>query len=115
MPQGWAGCSVPVLANARHPTRRARVLTGTGWAVWCRRHDRRIVKAGEAILSYTPEASRIPEMPPESAQEIARGLKWRAESHAKAGMTRDASRAERDSQWWMTYSISIAQTPPDLT
>jgi hypothetical protein len=54
-------------------------------------------------------------MPPESAQEIARGLKWLAESYAKAGMTRNASQAERDSQWWMTYSISLSQIPPDRT
>ncbi len=66
-------------------------------------------------MSYTPEASRIPKMPPESAQEIARGLKWLAESYAKAGMTRNASQAERDSQWWMTYSISLSQIPPDRT
>ena len=49
-------------------------------------------------------------MPPEAAQEIARGWKWLAESYTQAGMLRDATRAERDSQWWLTYAISLAQT-----
>ena len=49
-------------------------------------------------MSDTSEASRIPKMPPEKAQEIARGLKWLAQSYAEAGMTRDATRAQRDSQ-----------------
>ena len=62
-------------------------------------------------MSYTPDASRVPVMSPEAAQEIARGLKWLAESYTTAGMVRDANRAERDSQWWLTYSISLAQTP----
>ena len=50
-------------------------------------------------------------MQPEKAQEIGRGLKWLAQSYAGAGMTREANRADRDSQWWLTYSISLAQTP----
>ncbi len=67
-------------------------------------------------MGDTPEeTSRIPKMPPENAQEIARGLKWLATSYAEAGMAREATRAERDSQWWMTYSLSLAQTPPSET
>ena len=62
-------------------------------------------------MSETPEATRVPKMPPEKAHDIARGLKWLAQSYAEAGMVRDATRAERDSQWWMTYSLSLAQTP----
>ena len=31
-------------------------------------------------MSDTPEASRIPLMPAEKAQDIARGLKWLAQS-----------------------------------
>jgi len=61
-------------------------------------------------MSDTPEVSRIPKMPPAKAQEIARGLKWLAQSYAEAGMARDSTRAEQDSQLWMTYSISLAQT-----
>jgi len=63
-------------------------------------------------MSDTPETSRIPQMAPDKAEEIARGLKWLAQSYAEAGMARDATRAERDSQWWMTYAISLAQIPP---
>ena len=63
-------------------------------------------------MSDAPEASRIPKMPPEKAQAIARGLKWLAQSYAEAGMTRDATSAERESQWWLAYSISLAGTPP---
>ena len=63
-------------------------------------------------MSDTPESSRIPLMAPEKAQQIARGLKWLAQSYAEAGMVRDATRAERDSQWWLNHSISLAQTPP---
>ena len=57
-------------------------------------------------------ASRVPKMAPEDAQDIARGLKWLAESYEKAGYARAATRAERDSQWWLTYAISLAQTKP---
>jgi hypothetical protein len=63
-------------------------------------------------MSDTPETSRIPLMEAGKAQEIARGLKFLAQSYAEAGMTRDASRAASDSQWWLAYSISLAQTPP---
>lgn len=64
------------------------------------------------ITEGHPEESRIPKMPAEKAQEIARGYKWLSQSLAEAGITREATRAERDSNWWMAYSISLAQTPP---
>ena len=63
-------------------------------------------------MSDTPESSRIPLMPAEKAQEIARGLKWLERSYSEAGMVRDATRAERDSQWWLNHWISLARTPP---
>ena len=63
-------------------------------------------------MSDTPEGSRVPKMPPGQAHEIARGLKGLAQSYAEAGMARDATRAERDSQWWMAYSVSLARTLP---
>ena len=63
-------------------------------------------------MSDTPEASRIPLMAADKAQEIGRGLKWLAQSYAEAGMVRDAARAERDSQWWLNYATSLAHTPP---
>lgn len=61
-------------------------------------------------MSDTPDASRIPKMTPDEAQEIAHALKGLAQSYATGGMARDATRAERDSQWWMAHSISLAQT-----
>jgi hypothetical protein len=63
-------------------------------------------------MSDTPESSRIALMPAHKAQEIARGLKWLAQSYAEAGMVSDATRAERDSQWWLRHSISLLHTPP---
>jgi hypothetical protein len=57
-------------------------------------------------MSDTPDSNRIPLMSAEKAQEIARGLKWLAQSYADAGMVRDATRAERDRQWWL-----ITQSP----
>ncbi len=63
-------------------------------------------------MSDTPEGRSVPLMEPAKAQEIARGLKWLAQSYAEAGMARDASRAERDSHWWLAYANSLAQTPP---
>ena len=63
-------------------------------------------------MSDIPEPGRVPLMPPDKAQEIARGLKWLAQSYAEAGMVRDATRAERDSQWWLNYSISLSHTVP---
>ncbi len=63
-------------------------------------------------MSGTPEASRVPKMTPEEAQEIACALKGLAQSYAGAGMTREATCAERDSQWWMAYSASMAPTKP---
>jgi len=63
-------------------------------------------------MSDTPDSSRIPLMPAENAQEVARGLKFLAQSYSEAGMVRDATRAERDSQWWLNHAISLAHTPP---
>lgn len=63
-------------------------------------------------MSDPIEQGRVPKMPPEAAQDIARGLKWLAQSYASAGMARDATRAERDSQWWLAYSLSLTQTQP---
>ena len=63
-------------------------------------------------MSDEPDANQIPLMAPAKAQEIARGLKWLAQSYAEAGMARDASRSERDSHWWLAYANSLAQTPP---
>ncbi len=52
-------------------------------------------------MSDTAEAGRIPPMAPDKAQDIARGLTWLPRCYA-----------ESDSQWWLAYSISLAQTQP---
>ncbi len=62
-------------------------------------------------MSGTEDSGRIPLMAPDKAQDIARGLKWLAQSYEAAGMRRDSQRAEIDSQWWLAYAISLAQTP----
>ena len=64
-------------------------------------------------MSDMPGTSRVPLMPAEKAQDIAHGLKWLAQSYAEVGMVREATRAERDSQWWLNYSISLAHNPPE--
>ena len=69
---------------------RARPETG------CDRHQAPSRSDG---MSDTPEASRVPKMTPEEAQEIACALKGLAQSYARAGMARHATRAERDGQW----------------
>jgi hypothetical protein len=56
---------------------------------------------------------RLPEpplMPPERAREIARAYKGLADHFSGIGEQREAAKAERDSQWWMTYAITLAQT-----
>ncbi|MBV8092348.1 MAG: hypothetical protein JO110_03760 [Acetobacteraceae bacterium] len=55
----------------------------------------------------------VPLMTPEKAQEIARGLKAVADSMRAAGVRAAPDRLERESQWWLTYAISLAQTPRD--
>jgi hypothetical protein len=49
-------------------------------------------------------------MSPDKARDIARGLKWLAQSYTEAGMARDATVALRDSEWWLAYAITLAQT-----
>lgn len=63
-------------------------------------------------MIYTPKDRRVPTMAPEAAQELARDWKGLAQSYADQGMLREAQRAESESQWWLTYSISLSQTPP---
>ena len=64
-------------------------------------------------MSDTPVFGRIPLMPAEKAQAMARGLKWLARSYVDAGIGRDATTAERDSQWWLNHAISLALTSPN--
>ena len=63
----------------------------------------------DAALPYTPDSSRIPLMSAEHA--IARGLKWRAQPYAEAGMARGATRAGRGSQW-VAQPFDLPGAPP---
>lgn len=63
-------------------------------------------------MSDTAEPGAIPAMAQEQARRIARGFKWLAQSYAAAGMAHDASRAERDSQRWLDYALSLAPAAP---
>jgi hypothetical protein len=47
------------------------------------------------------------------ALETARHYKALAKHMADIGDRAEAGRLERDSQRWLTYSIALAQTPPD--
>lgn len=52
----------------------------------------------------------VPMVPAAKARNIARSLKWVADSLAEAGSMPEAARLERSSQWWMTYAAALALT-----
>jgi hypothetical protein len=47
---------------------------------------------------------------PEKARDIARDYKAWAVRLTEYGLTREVAVATRDSQWWLTYAIALAQT-----
>jgi hypothetical protein len=51
-----------------------------------------------------------PLMSAEKARDVARAYKGFADHLAEFGLSRQAQLAMRDSQWWLTYSIALAQT-----
>lgn len=55
-----------------------------------------------------------PPLPPlmsvERARDIARTYKGFADQMAEFGLTRQSQLAMRDSQWWLTFSLALAQT-----
>ena len=53
-----------------------------------------------------------PLITPEKALYVSRAYKALAENLTEAGIPREAGHAERQSQWWVTYSIALSQTPP---
>jgi len=53
-----------------------------------------------------------PPMTPEKARDVGRAYKALAEHMSELGAQREAGRAERDSQWWLTYSLALSQTQP---
>lgn len=54
----------------------------------------------------------IPLMTPERALYLGRACKAMAEQYVESGVRPLAARMERDSNWWLAYSIALAQTPP---
>ena len=55
----------------------------------------------------------IPLMTPERARDVARSYKALADHLRDLGVIADATRAERQSQWWLNYSIALAVKPPE--
>jgi hypothetical protein len=55
---------------------------------------------------------RPPLMTAEAARDLARMYKGFADHLSGLGVRSEATRMERDSQWWLAYSIALAQTPP---
>jgi hypothetical protein len=64
-------------------------------------------------MSDLPPVPPMPMMTPEKARDIGCAHKAWASYLADQGLTAEAARAERDSAWWLTYSIALAQTKPD--
>jgi hypothetical protein len=55
---------------------------------------------------------QVPLMAPEQARDVARGWKALADQLQTVGVVGEARYAERQSQWWRTYSIALATKPP---
>ena len=60
------------------------------------------------------EPSLLPTTPPmmsaSQARDVARGYKGLADHLSQLGAAGEAARNMRSSQWWMAYSIALAQT-----
>ena len=58
----------------------------------------------------------LPDTPPlvtaEQARDVGRAYKGLADRLANLGARGDATRLERQSQWWQAYALVLAQTPP---
>jgi hypothetical protein len=59
----------------------------------------------------------LPETPPlvtaKQARDTARIFKGLAEHMESIGARGEATRAERQSAWWMAYAIALSQIPPE--
>ncbi len=55
-----------------------------------------------------------PLMTPAKARDVARSYMALADHLTELGVVREAALAMRDSQWWLSYAIALAQTrePP---
>jgi hypothetical protein len=49
------------------------------------------------------------------ARNLARTYKGLADQLRRDNYRREADLADRDSQWWLTYALSLSQTPPGAT
>jgi hypothetical protein len=65
------------------------------------------------------ESFSFPPVPAERARHVARRArhvarlyKAMAEHMADAGLAAEAARSERQSAWWLNYSIALAVNPP---
>jgi hypothetical protein len=77
-------------------------------AGWATRYD----PAGRKLMSeFVPP--QPPLLSPEKARDLARAYKALAGQLTETGQARQASLAMRDSQWWLTYAIALAQTGKD--
>ena len=60
--------------------------------------------------------SDIPEQPPLvsaiKARNVARLYKGLADALRTDGIVAEANAAERQSNWWLAYSLSLSQIPP---
>ena len=54
----------------------------------------------------------VPLMSPEKARDVARAYRTLSDHLTEYGLPRQAGIALRDSQWWLTYAIALAQTKP---
>lgn len=56
---------------------------------------------------------QVPLMTPQAARGIGRALRALSDSYTEGQMTRQAAVALRDSEWWLAYAITLAQTRDD--
>ena len=53
-----------------------------------------------------------PLMSPVRARDLSRLCMGFSQELRRLGLTAEANRAERDSQWWLNYAIALSQIPP---
>jgi hypothetical protein len=63
-------------------------------------------------VSDTPSVPEPELMSAIRARNLSRHYKGLADNLRQDGYRREADIAERDALWWMTYALSLSQTPP---
>lgn len=66
--------------------------------------------ASELRAITTMQLPPIPLMTADKARDVGRSYKALADHLTEFGLPRQAAAAMRDSQWWLAYSIALAQT-----